>query len=748
VPTNTQTPPAAYSPTPEQRPWIDKIQHAVEVGLQDRQAQEGAWFLATAFNRGNQGSFWHDTDMRLMTPPGPKRRREVVNLYQLYVRARRAKFLRNKMKPECIAATSDIDDKLNARSTEKALLYHHRRLEMVRLYDEAMLWAQLCSHGYWWIHWDPSAIVRGRDVDTVTGEETFTDVPLGDLKLEVGSPFEVLVGDPSLPYIGDQPYIVRRKIRDVKVVKGLFPDFKDLIHGDAMDAEDQRSARYLAGLASGGWSSAVSGTFTRTYGRGIGGEKKLDERCMVTEYFERPCPDYPQGIYAVLVNGMLVKMEAELPEGFSDMTNPYPVVDFVDQLQPGQYWSSTVAEQLIGPQQSYNRVRTAVDANLRKMQFPKLLAARQHRLRNGQMTDEAGEIVDYDWMPGMPAPQALQPLNIAQDAWRTIDLLRGEFSSITGIFPESIGQIEKSTSGFQTNLVQEAVDTIHMPDMQLHEMAHEDCYRKMRRVMKRHYTADRLITIVGRNHQPDAFIFSESNIDEHADIRINTGSALPDLKGARIQASLEMFGQGALGDPKNPETIRQLHSMLELGRSDELFDRSSVDEERARLENLQMEEGTPVPPAIFCDNHEIHLPQHFDDLKRQMDKRAPMEAILQRVSHVISHLRFANYQAAMDLCVEYGLPMPPPPGQSQPPPMPPPPGGQPGGPQPPPGPGGPPMGPPPPQGPPQGPPPAGPPQGPGGPPMAPPGPPMGPPPGPPQGPPAQPGPPGPPQAPL
>lgn len=724
----------SYSPTPEESVWIDKIQTGDQQGLRDRQAQEGAWFLATAHYRGNQAAFWNDADARLLTPMGPRRRREVINIFQLYVRARRSKFLRNKMRPECIAATADIDDKLNAKSTEKVLLYHHRRLEMIRLYDEALMWANLCSHGYWWLHWKPETMVRGRDVDTMTGEQTFTDVPLGDVDIEVGSPFEVVVGDPSIPYIGNQPWIIRRKIRDVKVLKQQHPDFAELIHGDSVDEEGQRQARYIAGLASGGFSGSVSGNFTRTYGRGTGGEKALHDKALVIEYFERPCPDYPMGVYAVLINGMLVKLEAELPEGFSDLANPYPVIDFVDLLQPGQYWGSTIAEQMIGSQQSYNRVRTAIDANLRRMQFPKILSARQHRIQPGQLTDEAGEKVDYDWMPGMPQPAILQPANIAQDAWRTVDLIRGEFSAISGLWPESMGQVGESTSGFQTNLVQESTDTIHMPDLQLHELAHEDAYRKLRRMMRLRYDADRLITVVGKNHQPDAFIFSQSNIDEHADIRINTGSSLPDLKGAKIQAALEMFGQGALGDPKNPETVRQLHTMLDMGRGEEMTDRAAIDEERARLENLQMEEGTPVPPAIFCDNHEIQLPLHFDDLKRQMDKRAPMEAILQRVSHVISHFRFSNYQGAIDLCVEYGLPMPPPPGQAQPPPMPPPPGGAPPPPMGPPGPGGPPPPGPPPPGPPPGPappgPPQGPPPGPPGPPMAPPGPP-GPPPGPP-----------------
>lgn len=726
------TSPSAYSPSEEEKVWIDKILTVDQQGLQDRQAQEGSWFLATANYRGNQGAFWNDADRRLMTPPGPRRRREIINLFQLYVRARRAKFLKNKMRPECIAATPDIDDKLNARSTEKSLLYHHRRLELVRRYDEALMWSSLCSHGYWWLHWDPNVVVRGRDADAQTGKQTFTDVPLGDIAIEVGSPFEVVVGDPSIPYIGDQPCIIRRKIRDVRTLKQQYPDFADLIVGDSVDDDGQRLGRYIAGLVSGGFSMAVSGTFTRTFGRGTGTERQLNDKAIVVEYFERPCPEYPMGVYAVMINGMLVKLEAQLPEGFHDLQNPYPVIDFVDLLMPGQYWGSTIAEQLIGPQQSYNRVRTAVDANMRRMQFPKVLSARQHRIQAGQFTDEAGEKVDYDWMPGMPAPQILQPANIAMDAWKTIDLLRQEFSLITGVFPESLGQIGEATSGFQTNLVQEAVDVIHMPDMQLHELAHEEAYRKMRRMMRNRYDADRLITITGRDHQPDAFLFSQSSIDEHADIRINTGSALPDLKGARIQAALELFGQGGLGDPKNPETIRQLHSMLELGRGEDLYDRASIAEERARLENLQMEQGVPVPPAIFCDNHELHLPRHFDDLTRQMDKRAPMEAILQRVSHVVSHLRFANYQAAMDLCVEYGLPMPPPPGQSQPPPMPPPPGGAPPPPQGPMGPGGPPQGPPPP--PPGGPAPQGPPGGPppppqGGPPMAPPQPPG--PPGPP-----------------
>jgi hypothetical protein len=688
--------PIDYQPSDEDKKWLDRLDRFYSTSLQDRRAHEGTWFLSSAFFRGNHRAVWQESQHQLISPFGATRRREVINIFQRKVMSRRAKFLRNRDKPEVVAATTDIEDKLNARLSAQALQYQQRNLQLESRYDQALMWSSLTGHGYWWFHWNPKKVARIKEVtDPISGAKTTVEGEVGDIQVEVGSPFEVLVQDPSLSFIGDQPAIMRLKIRDVDEVKGMFGDSPHIeaVKGDDLTDQSQTMANYISGLASGGWSSAVSGAFARTYNKNSRGRQDSPNKVLVKEYFEKPCTEYPKGVYIVEAGGIILQAAEELPEGFYDLPNPYPCIDFVDILHPGQYWGSTVAEQLIGPQQSYNRVRSSIQRNFDGGGKPKVIVTRQHGLTESDWTDEENEIVTVNHLPGLPEVKPWTPPSIGADGWRLVGLLREEMDIVSGSPVESEGQPGKSTSGFQTNLLQEAADSMHAPDINAHQLCKEDGYRKIRRMMKQRYLLPRILTIAGRNREPEVFEFSESNIDENADIIIESGSMLPDLKSARIQAVLELFGSGILGPQVERETWRKAQQLLEFGNKQEIYDPVRVDEERARLENLKIQKGEPLPPALAFDDHVIHTAIHTEEFKKAANGNLDPQVFGLWVDHIISHARWINPQAAMQLAAEYGRSLPPPPGTPMGAPIPP------GAPQPPPpGPPGPP-GPPPPQAP-------------------------------------------------
>lgn len=655
----------AYEPTPEEAEWLTRLNDFYERGYMDRRVQEGAWFLAAAYFRGNQSAVWSDADQRLLLPPGPRRRREIINQMQRKVLSRRAKFLRNRPKPEVRPATPDIEDKLNARYTQRALDFQQRRLNLEQAYDDALMWGMLASRGYIWLYWNPEIKVRANDPDMLTGQTSVVEAKLGDIELEVGSPFEFIAGDPAQPHLSTQRAIMRCKIRTLDEIKQRYPEKGLFVKSDdGMYEESMRQAKYISGLASGGWATAVSGVFTRSYARGSDTSAQLyKDRALVKEYFERPSPEHPDGLHIVTSNGVILKIEETLPEGFADMANPFPCVDFPDVLHPGQYWGSTIAEQLIGPQQSYNRLRTILDRHLRRGSYPKIIVDRRHRLAEGAWTDEDNEIVEVTNVVGIPPPQPWSPPSVAADVWRTINILTQEFDTVSGIYREAEGQFGKASSGFQTNLLQEATDSVHQPDIMVHMRSLEDLYRKMRRMMKKHYIAKRLITISGRNTEPEVFEFSEANIDEYADLVIETGSMLPELKSARIQSILELWRQGVYGPPNDPSALRNVQKHLEFGTREELYDFAAADEERARLENLRFQQGQDTAPALFCDNHDLHYQLHADDMKKAQARGEPWNVTIFRVKHMLTHARYINPEAAMQIAAEYSLPVPPPPGQ-------------------------------------------------------------------------------------
>jgi hypothetical protein len=351
-------------------------------------------------------------------------------------------------------------------------------------------------------------------------------------------------------------------------------------------------------------------------------------------------------------------------------------VEFPDVQMAGQFWPTTLVEQLISLQKEYNLIRSKIAEQLRLMAFPKLLAAKQHQIPEGAWTSEAGEFVEYIAIPGIPTPQPWHPPNIASDAWRTLELIKSEFEDLTHIYAAVEGQVGGSSSGFQTNLLQEAADSVHAPDIRAHEIAIEDAAHKMRKMMKLGYDVPRLITIAGRNAEPEVIEFSADQIDENADIVVQAGSAMPLLKAQKIQGVLELWKAGILGPMEDPEIRRRTLGLLEMGEFEAAVEVERRDEDQARLENAEILNGNPVAAPMFYENHDIHYTNHTDVMKSPEFRNAPEDVKMQLLAHTILHMKFINPEGAFQLSMELGLaglvppPLPPtaPPGAEAPPP--------------------------------------------------------------------------------
>ena len=169
------------------------------------------------------------------------------------------------------------------------------------------------------------------------------------------------------------------------------------------------------------------------------------------------------------------------------------------------------------------------------------------------------------------------------------------------------------------------------------------------------YTVPRLISIVGKNHAPDVFEFSQDQIDEHADVVVQAGSALPTLKAARSKMIMEMHGAALFGDPNDPAVKRRVLGMLEVGGTEDATDVIRRDEEMARMENLDVSKQKPIDPPMPWENHLMHYEAHTDQLKSPEIKEWQQPQRDELVRHVILHAKFINPQNALMLAQQFGF---------------------------------------------------------------------------------------------
>lgn len=616
-----------------------------------RKNYEVQWLVNAALVRGQTEVKWNPILNQIDTKKTPThRQRQRVNKVLQKVRAKLSKYTKTRPIPDVIGASEDYDDVLNAKATQKALMYQYRRCQLEQKYEEALMQSMQTGKCFWAIRWDENAKAKVKETPNALGKAQIYEVPIGDVAVDVVTAFEILVGDYTLSRLDEQPRVIRVKIRPAREVEKLYDLEEDSIKGDTSTNDIFQYQRQIADLGT-----------RQNVGFSAGEDPETSEKnneltnVLVIEEFTKPSHMYPKGKYVVVAGQKLLEQRDELPYGFGDSESPYPFVEFVDIYTAGQFWATTMVEQLAGLQEERNRLRSILGEHTKLVTHPKLMIAAQMNLAPEAYNSEAGEKITYNFLPGMPLPQFLTPPPISRDVWENLKVNAEEFDEVSNLYPQSLGQAGNTTSGFQVNLLQEAVDSVHAPDIRRNERALESAYYKIRRLMKKGYDIPRLISIVGRNHAAEAFEFSQDNIDENTEIIIRTQSGLSDLKAARHEQIMAWFQSGLWGNPQDPNVRRRVVSMLDLGAVEEEFDSSRRDEDEARMENLQFSRELPVEDPQPYQNHAIHGGVITDLLKSPIVKTWGPERRGALVRHWILHVSWENPASAMQLAQVYGM---------------------------------------------------------------------------------------------
>lgn len=653
-----------------------------------RQPHEGTWFVNAAMLRGQQHVSYDEVNAQLVQPAAPSYAVSLdFNKIMPKHRARMAKFFKNRPKPVVIPASTEYKDLMDARASERALRYQWERLRLEVAYRDARQWAAVCSKSYWWFGYDENVLGRVQTKDPM-GRAVTQEAMLGDVIVENGNAWEVLVPDPTCARIGKQPEMMRVREFGREEVKRRFPDYKgeEDPTGGGVSREAKQTEERIAELTASGSAHVESVTSRK-------------DKVLVLEHYMAPCGSYPRGRKVVVCGNDVVRYEEELPFRFWDSpTNPYPCVEFVDTGSVGQFWNTTWIEQLIPLQRTLNYLLECVLENVKAVSRPKVIVYKQHQLAEGAWTNSAGEVVELIHMPGVPEPRIIQAASVSGDIWNMIQVILRQIDDVSQIHTATEGGGASQTSGYQTNLLQEATDAVHAPDIRNDELAIEEAAWKIRRIMKETWDIPRLLAVQGEGSLAEVIEFDRSQINDASEVRIQIGSMMPDLKAAKAQVALNWFKDGLLGDPADPQVRRKALAMVDAASYDTIHEDDRLDEDDAIRENQKVLEGGGIAPAMFIQNHAIHAAKH-EAIMKTADWQAleePSKQVL--IAHLITHYDFLNLPLAMGLRSQFGLqglPIASPPPAQAPPGSPMPPGAPPPG-------GAPPMGPPPPAPPPPG----------------------------------------------
>lgn len=605
-----------------------------------RRPYEIQWYLNASALRGFPDVRWNTELNRLEVKREPKhRQRHRINFIKSKYTARIAKFTRIPPGPQVIPATTDREDIFNARASQKALEYITRRTDLAQKWMKAMQWIPLTGKGFWAVRFDPKRVSH-------TELDGIAQPILGDVMVDYVTAFELLVADPGLETLGEQPEIMRVKLVAVKDLQEKYPEKAEDIKAEMSEQDVFFYQRQIADLGS---------RYQGSTSRALNNQEEQPSHVMRIETFTAPCAKYPSGRYVVCASNTLLRNDPILPGDFRQVTeNPYPFVEFTDSASPGQFYPDAFVEPLISLQSRYNRMQSQLDEHLILHAFPKLMVAKQSGLAPDAYDNEAGEKIEHTSIPGVDKPYFLQPASILGDMWNAMQMVKKDMDDVSLIYPSSLGGAGGSNSGFQTNLLQEAADQVHGPTIQRNAYALREAYIKIRKLMKDHYDIPRLVNIAGKNNIPEVFEFSSESIDEQADIVIEPEQLQPMMKTARMDMYKEMFVAGMFGNPQDPKVLARMNDILRTGFSEFDTDKEQRDSEQAQLENIQMERGQPTPKPQPWENHMLHWEMHTDLFKSPETQDWTQQQWQQNVWHAIVHLNYVNPMDAMMMAQEFG----------------------------------------------------------------------------------------------
>lgn len=646
--TDNMTPPAG-APAPAdggvpagvQLEVIDKGAILAEVNRffseksQERRPYEMDWFLNAAVVRMAADANFHplSNELRSITQKEPPHRRHYrINKTRVKYLAKLAKYTNSRPRPMVIAATEDREDVMDARLTEQALLYIWRKIDLEAKYEEVTANAELTGKSFWGFRWDPQALATV--LDPRTGERV--QVEAGDPEVDVVPAFEILVEDLGKTFLGQQDAIMRARLQMVADIEARYGLPAGTLEGDASSDDLFQFQKQIANL---GATYNTGSTFRVEASNRTGGEKKRDY-AILKEYFKKPSTKHKKGLYVVVAGGRLLKYQEELPYGFASIKrNPYPFEEFAASVSPGQFWPTTMVEQLRPLQEQLSTFRSKVVEHLLHNTHGKLLVPRSAKVADIAWNSEPGEKVFYTWIPGSPGLQVVYPPALSMDVWKLFDVLEHEFDTVSNLSAATLGLGSDTESGYQANILQEANDAVFGPDRNRMQRALAASLGKIRRIMAMGYTEERLIAATGRSFSGSTFAFSQSNIDEAAEIVVQIGSALPDGKAAKLQSLMELKGSGLFGDAENPRVRRGILDLADLGGIEQEVDPEYEDANRARLENMNVQRGMQIKPPLPWQKDQVHVVYHEEFMNAPSFDLLPPPQQIEMIKHYLLHLR-------------------------------------------------------------------------------------------------------------
>lgn len=468
-------------------------------------------------------------------------------------------------------STSDHEDIGAARIAERVALAGYDIWNIRRITQKAVYYALVADESFTMAYYDTSI------GPYITDPESGDTIGVGDVRLKVFSPNEVY-WEPGVDFDDSRWYAIEhaRPIDQLKKEEGY-------IGGDLKpDAEAQR-----------------------VYNRSDKIPQNAQNLVMVTEYFERPCADYPEGRRIVMANKKQVFMEEPYPlrNGNGEIIDAPCMHRLAYSTDPDSDRDQGLVRHLIDAQRTYN------NANNKALEWVNLTLAPQMLAPEGsittEITDEPGAIFYYRALPGEQVPQWRPTPNIPREIFEVMDRAKQDmgFIASSNDIPSGVDSgkgisalIERDQLAWQHFIVALA---------EWHSRIMRDCLT----LVQRYYTEPRIMKFRGRAGWESIEDFQGTDLRGQTDVRVLPGSIEPRTR-ASIEQKVMNYAQLGWISPQ------AAMSAIDGGTAEKLVESYELDVARAHQIIKKIKQGADVlfmtPP--HPDGTPGWMPRPFDNI--------------------------------------------------------------------------------------------------------------------------------------
>lgn len=466
---------------------------------------------------------------------------------------------------EINASTPDPEDYAAAKIAEKIAVAGYEMWSLKRAFKKLVWNALVTEEGFIMASWD-SSIGPFVDVSGVVMPEDEADGADTPAEYDTSSPAE---GDAKPKWVGMgevdvgvwgglevmwEPGVEFEKSRWYAIESGR--------SCEAVEAEDGYEGPKLKPDADYGSASAPKP------------KEQGSKLVMVTEYFERPCPRWPEGRRLIFANEKRLFPEEEYP-----LRDPEgKVVDkpclhrLAYSIDGSSDRDKGLVPSLVDAMRSYDLAVNKTSEWIQVALTPQMAAPEGAILT--PITDEPGLVIEYD--PTIAAgqqpvfrqvPQVPQELFIAQDR------AKAEMAEIShdSQMPEAAPSGAAVTAVFERD--QLAWQDFIFDLAEVHARLMRDCLT----IVQQRYTEERMVTFRGRTGWENIPDFMGADIREQTDVRVQPGSLESRTRGA-IEAKIAKINEMFPGYFSPPVVIAALNS----AEPEKLIEGFEQDEARAQ----------------------------------------------------------------------------------------------------------------------------------------------------------------------